>query len=192
MTVRSKIILSSVSLAMVAALAPANAAQLTPGRKPIAAPTPPPPPAVPVELAAGVTVTDTAEGEVGTITAVEGDFVIVKTDKYDVRLPKASFTTTPDGAIIALTRAQLNAGVEQAMAQTGPVLAMGATVRDTAGAVVGTVEEFDEQFATIKLASSTQVRLPVDAFARGQQGPIIAMTAAELEAAASGASASTQ
>jgi hypothetical protein len=191
MSIRNKITLSAVSLSALVALAPTHAAQLTPGRKAIA---PPPVEAVaaPVELAAGVTVRDTADGEVGTVISVEGDFVIVKTDKYEVRLPKTSFTTTPEGAIIALTRAQLNAGVEQAMAQAGPVLSTGATVRDVAGEVVGTVEEFDEEFATVALAGEEKVRLPVDAFARGQQGPVIGMTVAELQAAAAGAGASAQ
>ena len=38
---------------------------------------------------AGAKVSDTAGAEVGTITNVDGDYVILKTDKHEVRLPKA-------------------------------------------------------------------------------------------------------
>ena len=61
---------------------------------------------------AGAKVADTAGGEVGTITSVDGDFVILKTDKHEVRLPKTSFTAHEGGFIMAMTRDQVNACVE--------------------------------------------------------------------------------
>lgn len=140
----------------------------------------------PVALTAGVAVKDTAGGDVGTITSVDGGFAIVKTDRHEVRLPLTSMTATPAGALLGMTRDELNASVDQALAQAGPVLSVGATVHGSAGGVIGTVEEFDEQFATVKLDEQTKVRLPVEAFGRGENGPVIGMTVEELRAAAGG------
>jgi len=148
-------------------------------------------PAPDASIVAGASVADPNGGAVGTIASVDGDFVVLKTDRHEVRLPKASFAAAETGLVMAMTQAEVNAAVEQSLAQQGPVLSIGATVRDTGGGIVGTVESFDDQFATIKLANNT-VRLPVGAFGRGTDGPVIAMTAAELEAAAGGGAAPTQ
>ncbi|MFN3944854.1 MAG: hypothetical protein ACK4K7_07985 [Allosphingosinicella sp.] len=138
-------------------------------------------------MRAGATVNDTEGGEVGTIASVDGDFVILRTDRHDVRLPAASFTAHNGGYIMAMTRAQVNEAVERELQNQGPVATSGATVRDTSGGEVGTITEADAEHATIRLASERLVRLPLSAFARGPNGPVIAMTAAELEAAAGGA-----
>lgn len=139
-------------------------------------------------FAAGANVVDTTGGEVGTVTGLQGDNVVLKTDKHEVALPKASFTVTDKGLLFALTRAQLNAEVDKTLAAQGPLLSTGAMVHDPQGGVVGTVESFDDQFATLKLPNSS-VKLPVSAFARGPNGPVIGETAASLEAKVSGASA---
>lgn len=140
------------------------------------------------QIQAGATVSDTEGGEVGTITSVDGDFVILRTDRHEVRLPAASFAAGENGFVMAMTRAQVNEAVERELANQGPVAAAGATVHDTAGEIVGTVTEADDQHATVRLRSERLVRLPLTAFARGPNGPVIAMSAAELEAAAGGAS----
>jgi preprotein translocase subunit YajC len=140
-----------------------------------------------VQIQAGAMVTDTDGGEVGTITSVDGDFVILRTDRHEVRLPATSFATGDDGFVMAMTRAQVNEAVEHELANQGPIAAIGATVQDTSGATVGTITEADDQHATLRLQSNRLVRLPLTAFARGPSGPVIAMSAAELEAAAVGA-----
>jgi preprotein translocase subunit YajC len=169
MIIRNRFVLSTALFASMAFAAPALAQ-----------------PAPDAAITVGVAVSDPQGGAVGTIAAVDGDFVTLKTDRHEVRLPKASFAAGAEtGLVMGMTQAEVNAAVEQSLADLGPVLAVGATVRDTAGGVVGTVESFDEEFATIKL-STNRVRLPVTAFGRGAQGPVIAMTAAELEAAAGG------
>lgn len=137
-------------------------------------------------FAAGAKVVDTAGGEVGTVTGVQGDNLIVKTNKHEVALPKTSFTASDKGLLFALTQDQLNAQVEAQLAAQGPLLSNGATVYDPQGGVVGTVQEFDDQFATVKLPNTT-VKLPVSAFARGSNGPVIGETAASLEAKVSSA-----
>jgi preprotein translocase subunit YajC len=136
----------------------------------------------------GATVNDTEGGEVGTITRVDGDFVILRTDRHEVRLPVASFTAHNGGYVMAMTRQQVNEAVERELANQGPVATVGAIVRDPAGGEVGTITEADDAHATVRLASDRLVRLPVSAFARGPNGPVIGMTAAELEAAAAEAS----
>jgi len=141
-------------------------------------------------VTAGAIVKDTSGGEVGTIVRVEGDQLILKTDKHEVRLPVSSFTATDSGALFGMTRAQLNAEVEKALAAANAQIVAGATVKTTAGSVVGTIEAVDDQFVTLKLASGTSVRLPRAAVAGGAGGPVTSLTAEQLEAAAKGATSS--
>jgi preprotein translocase subunit YajC len=164
---KGKILLTSLLLAAAAAAAPAQAQ-------------------TPVAIAAGAKVVDTTGAEVGTVTKLDGDNLIVKTDKHEVALPRTSFTATDKGLLFGLTQAQLNAEVEKAVAAQGPLLSVGATVYDPQGGVVGTVESFDAQFATVKLPNRS-VQLPVEAFARGPNGPLIGESAASLEAKAAAA-----
>jgi preprotein translocase subunit YajC len=161
LTARTKIILASLSLAMAI---PAQAAFAQ-------------------GIAAGAKISDTKGAEVGTVASVDGDFVIVKTDKHEVRLPKASFTVTDSGLLFGMTQAELNAAVEQATVNPRDLLKAGALVRDPAGGLVGTVEGVEGDFATVKL-TKTSVQLPVSAFAASSEGLVLGMTAAELEAQA--------
>ncbi|HEV2748506.1 MAG TPA: hypothetical protein VGW34_14570 [Allosphingosinicella sp.] len=171
---RSNILISTFALALAGAATSQGAfAQAAPAAKP--------------SIAAGARVSDTAGGEVGTITRVEGDHVILKTDKHEVRLPVSSFAAGQNGFVLAMTRAQVNAEVEKTLAAASANLAPGATVTGSAGGTVGTIEAIDAQFVTVKLASGTAVRLPRNAVAAGPNGAVIGMTVAELEAAAKGA-----
>ena len=170
MTLRNKLFLSTLSTALFVAPLPA-AAQAS------------------ANFSAGVNVSDTQGGEVGTIASVDGDFVILRTDKHEVRLPKTSFTAHQGGFIMAMTRAQVNAAVEQTQAQAASTLVAGALVQGNEGGTVGTIDAIDDQFATIKLTSGKLVRLPRGAIAAGTNGALIGMTGAELEAAANAAGA---
>ena len=138
-------------------------------------------PAAQASFTAGAKVSDTAGGAVGTITSVEGDFVTLKTNKHEVRLPKSSFTAVKDGFIMAMTQAQVNAAVDQSLAKAEALVAVGAMVRDTSGGMVGPIQEMDAQFVTLKLPNAL-VKLPRSAVAATPRGPVIAMTAAELTA----------
>jgi preprotein translocase subunit YajC len=133
---------------------------------------------------AGAKVSDTAGGEVGTIAKVDGDFVVLKTDRHEVRLPKTSFTAANGGFIMAMTRAQVNAAVEQTLAQADQKITVGASVSGSQGAAVGTIDAVDDESVTVKLTSGKLVRLPRSGVAPGPSGAVIGMTAAELEAAA--------
>lgn len=129
----------------------------------------------------GATVTDQQGGTVGTITAVEGEVIVLRTDRHEARLPANSFTVTADGVTFSLTRDELNSRIDQALAQAAQALQVGATVRDRDGAVVGTVEAIDEQWVTVRL-DGQPARLPRAAVAARPDGLSISTTVAELRA----------
>lgn len=171
MSARIRIIFSSLSLAIAASMTPATPALAQSA------------------ISAGAQVKDTNGGTVGTVTSVDGQFVILKTDKHEVRLPVNSFTAADGHYLFGMTQAQLNAEVEKAVVDPADLLKAGAIVRDASGGLVGTIETVDAGLATVKLAT-VSVKLPVSAFAAGPQGLVIGMTAAELEAQAAAATAS--
>ena len=139
-------------------------------------------------ITAGAVVKDTKGGEVGTIVRVEGAQLVLKTDKHEVPLPVSSFTATAEGALFAMTRDQLNAEVDKAIAAANAQIVVGATVKGSAGATVGTIEAVDAEFVTLKLTSGTSIRLPRNAVAGGPNGPVTGLTAEQIEAAAKTAS----
>ena len=83
-----------------------------------------------------------------------------------------------------MTRDQLNAETERALAAASAKIAAGAAVSDAAGGAVGTITAVDAQWVTVKLVSGTEVRLPRSAVAPGPNGAVVGDTAAQLEAAA--------
>ena len=138
-------------------------------------------------MAVGAKVSDANGGEVGSISKVDGQFVVVKTDKHEVRLPVTSFTAHNGGFLFGMTRDQLNAEVEKTLAAANAKIVAGASVTGSQGGNVGTIEAIDDQFVTVKLVSGQKVRLPRAAVAPGPNGAVIGMTVAELEAAAGAA-----
>jgi preprotein translocase subunit YajC len=169
MTIRNRLFLSALSVTLVAtgaAMQPAFAQAAQAG------------------IAAGAQVKDTNGGDVGTVTKVDGQFVVLKTDRHEVRLPVASFTAHQGHFLMALTRDQLNAEVDKTKAAADAKLVAGAAVAGSQGGNVGTIDAIDAQFVTVKLASGKLVRLPRAAVAPGPNGGVIGMTVAELEAAA--------
>jgi preprotein translocase subunit YajC len=59
----------------------------------------------------------------------------------------------------------------------------GTKVLDTAGGTAGTIESVDGDFVVLATTKS-KVRLPKSSFAMGPNGPVIAMTAAQIDTAA--------
>lgn len=134
------------------------------------------------EISPGTQVFDPAGGIVGTVTAVQGDTIIIKTDRLEAKLPSSSFTTAKGKLWFGMTQAQLNAATEQAVAQATASLKPGATVKGTGGAVVGTLEAIDDQFATIKLQSGKLVKIPRIGIVGSADGAVIGLTVAQLDA----------
>jgi preprotein translocase subunit YajC len=65
-------------------------------------------------------------------------------------------------------------------AATGGGVAQGATVYDPQGGTVGTIESVQGDYAVVATTKS-KVRLPKTSFANGAKGPMIAITAAQLD-----------
>ena len=133
-------------------------------------------------FAVGTQVTDANGGPVGTVTAINGDVVTVKTDKLEANLSKASFAESEGKLLVGMTQAELNAAIENDKAAADASLAVGAEVKDSAGTAAGSIESIDADFVTIKLASGKSVRLPRTGIAGSANGAVIGLTAADLEA----------
>ncbi|MFD1951018.1 hypothetical protein ACFSGX_09600 [Sphingomonas arantia] len=135
----------------------------------------------------GATVTDTSGGTVGTIKSIEGDLAVLSTGTVEVRLPLTSFAAGANGPVIALTKSQVESAASGATAERQAKLSAqikaGTTVMDASGGTVGKIEAVDGEFATVA-TTKNKVKLPVSSFAAGANGPVIGMTAAELDAAA--------
>ena len=138
---------------------------------------------------AGMQVVDTTGGAVGTVVSVSGDNVVIKTDKHQVALPKTSFTAHEGKLLFGMTQAQLNAETEKSLAAAAASIAAGATVKGSAGTVVGTIDTLDADTVTIKLQSGSLIRVPRSGVAAGGDGVVVGLTAAELEAQASASAA---
>ena len=133
----------------------------------------------------GAQVLDSSGNPVGTVLAVNGDVVTVKTDKVEANLGKASFAQQDGKLYIGMSQAELNAAVEKDKAAAEASLAVGAAVKDSAGAAAGTIEAIDAEFVTLKLASGKSVRLPRNGIAGSANGAVVGVTVADLEKAAS-------
>ncbi len=133
-------------------------------------------------FAVGTQVTDANGAAVGTVTAVNGDVVTVKTDRLEANLAKSSFTPNEGKLLVGLTQAELNAAVEKDKAAAEASLAVGAEVKGTGGATLGTIDAIDAEFVTIKLASGNKVRIPRSGIAGAATGAVIGLSAEQLEA----------
>ncbi len=144
----------------------------------------------------GATIYDSAGAVIGTVDQVTPQAVVVNVDNAKVSLPPASIGSGPQGLRVALTRAQVVSAAQQAQAgaqqQLQAQLTPGATIRGAGGAVVGTVKEADAQYVTLTTPKG-DVKLPINGFGMGVNGPVIGLTAAQLDAAMTqaGGSAST-
>jgi len=137
-------------------------------------------------FAIGTQVTDAKGGAVGTVTAVNGDVVTVKTDRLEANLSKSSFTANEGKLLVGLTQAELNAAVEKDKAAADASLAVGAEVKGTGGATLGTIDAIDSEYVTIKLASGNKVRIPRAGIVGSATGAVVGLTAEQLEAQVSG------
>ncbi|MBU3076327.1 hypothetical protein [Sphingomonas quercus] len=156
-------------------------------------------PAAPAAAAPNVTqgasVFDVQGGTVGTIESVEGTNAVLATTKSKVKIPVSAFAQGDKGLLLGMTAEQVDAAAgaaaPQASAAPGPAkLEKGMAVNDAKGQPVGTIEEVESDFAVVA-TQKNKVRLPLTAFADAGNGPIIGMSAAELDAAAEAAKPKT-
>ncbi len=145
--------------------------------------------ATPAQITPGMQVVDPGGGAVGTVTAVKGDNVVLKTAKHEVQLPLSAFTANQGKLLFAMTAAQLDAQADQQAAANSQAITVGAQVFGSDGTPAGTVEAADESLVTIKLTSGQSVRVQRSSLAPGGQGLVIGMTTAKLNETAAQAAA---
>lgn len=148
--------------------------------------------AVPSTIASGMVVNDTAGGVVGTVQTIEGDYLIIETDKHKAKLPKASFTLSDGALLFGLTQAQLDASIEAELAEAAKKIVAGASVIGSAGTVAGTIDSVDKDLFTLKLTTGELVRLPLNAVVPSEKGLMLGITADQLQAAVSAARQGTK
>jgi hypothetical protein len=135
----------------------------------------------------GASVVDTKGQPVGTIESVSGANAVLSTGAAKASVPVSSFAKGPNGLVIAISKADLEAQVAQA---TKPQrIDVGMAVSGPGGAPVGKVDAVSGDMVTVATAN-TKAQLPKTAFAQGPNGLVIGMTAAQLDAAAKAATAS--
>jgi len=145
-------------------------------------------PSAAANVTVGASVSDTTGAPVGTIESVSGGNAVLSTGAAKAALPVSAFAKGPNGLIVGITKADLEAKVAQATTVTE--ITVGTAVSDPKGGSVGKVDAVSGDMVTVATAS-TKAQLPKSAFAKGPSGLVIAMTAAELDAAAKAATPAT-
>ena len=135
----------------------------------------------------GMQIVDASGAPVGTVTAIQGGNLQIKTDKHDALLPKASFTLNNGKLLFGMTQAQLDSKIEDAAAASQKSIAAGATVNGTAGSAVGKIDTVEGGNVTITLASGKKIQVPGTGLRGNADGTVtIGYTAAHLDALVAG------
>ena len=130
----------------------------------------------------GMQIVDTNGAPVGTVVALNGDNLKVKTDKHEVLLPKSSFTADSGKLLFAMTQAQLNAQIENAIAESAKAIKSGAPVIGNGGAAIGKIGTVENDQATIELDTGKKIRVPMSGLRGNADGKvIIGYTAEQLD-----------
>jgi hypothetical protein len=135
-------------------------------------------------VTAGAAVFDASGNPVGTIESVNGANAVLSTGTVKASIPVASFGKGAKGLVVGITKADLEAQVAAATKPTE--IAAGMAISGPGGVAVGKVDSVSGDLVTVATANS-KVQLPKTAFAQGQSGLVIGMTAEQLDAAAKAA-----
>jgi hypothetical protein len=140
----------------------------------------------------GMQIVDTAGAPVGTVTAIKGDNIQVKTDKHEALLPKSSFTLNDGKLLFGMTQAQLDSKIDESAAASQKAIVAGATVNGSSGSAVGKIEAVDNGQVTVALASGKRIAVPSAALRGNSDGTVtIGYTAEQLDALVNGAASAT-
>ena len=135
----------------------------------------------------GMQVTDSSGGIVGTVKAIQGANVLIKTDKHEALLPATSFTLANGKLLFGMTQAQLDAQIEQSLAAANAAIAAGATVKGSAGTPVGTIDSVADGKVTMTLQNGKKIAVPQEGLRGNADGTVtIGYTADQLEALVQG------
>ncbi|MGB5484814.1 hypothetical protein [Parasphingorhabdus sp.] len=143
-----------------------------------------------VEAQVGMKVVGPNGADVGTVDFVDAGVVVVDTGTNKAALAPDAFAEAETGLSIMMTKADLDAAVEQAAAdaraQLLASLTPGTEVKSVTGAaVIGTIQESDADYVTVE-HNGQPVKLPVAAFMAKADGVSITMTEEQFEAALAG------
>jgi hypothetical protein len=135
----------------------------------------------------GMQVTDASGGPVGTVKAIQGANLLIKTDKHEALLPATSFTVSKGKLLFGMTQAQLDSQIEQSLAAAKAAITAGATVKGTAGTPLGTIDSVVDGKVTMTLENGKKIAVPQEGFRGNPDGSVtIGFTADQLEAIVSG------
>lgn len=135
----------------------------------------------------GMQIVDTTGAAVGTVTAIQGDNLQIKTDKHEALLPKASFTLNNGKLLFGLTQAQLDSKIEESTVASQRAIVAGATVNGTGGAAVGKIEAVETDKVTIALTSGKRIAVPSSGLRGNADGTVtIGYSAEQLDALVGG------
>lgn len=138
----------------------------------------------------GMQVTDSTGVAVGTVKAIQGTNLLIKTDKHEALLPASSFTVANGKLLFGMTQAQLDAQIEQSLAAANAAIAAGATVKGSAGTPVGTIDSVADGKVTITLQGGKKIAVPQEGLRGNPDGTVtIGYTADQLEALVRGTAA---
>jgi hypothetical protein len=145
------------------------------------------PAAVFAQVAAGAKVYGPEGNEVGTIVGVEGGIVTLDTGAHKAPLPEDAFGKSDKGPTITVTRAQIDAMMDEqvaaATAARDGALVAGAAVVTGKGAPAGTIRSVEGD-AVVLDSPSGAVALKREHFAVNAQGALMALFTADQIAAA--------
>jgi preprotein translocase subunit YajC len=134
-------------------------------------------------MTVGMQVTDPSGGPVGTVTSIQGDNLLVKTDKHEALLPKASFTSAGGKLLFGLTQAELDAEIEKSLAAAEAAVASGAIVKGLSGTEIGKIDSVSDGNVVIALTSGRKVQVARTGVRGNPDGTVtVGLTAEQLQA----------
>ena len=139
------------------------------------------------DVQAGATVTGPEGNPVGTIESVANGQAVLDTGKHKVPLGVDAFGEGETGPTITVTKAQINAMMDEqvaaAHARRDAALVEGATVMSADGVAAGTIYTVDDADTAIVQSDAGILTLTRDAFAVDANGNLMALyTAAQIAA----------
>lgn len=132
------------------------------------------------EVTPGMQVIDPSGSPVGTVTAVKGENLILKTDKHELHLPLTSFTASEGKLLFGMTAAEINAEADKQLAEAAAAITVGAQVYGSDGSLAGQIEAVEAEFVTVKLANGATVRLPRSGLTGSANGAVLGVTTEQL------------
>ena len=134
-------------------------------------------------MAQALEIVDPAGNKVGYMVSMDTEtgLITLKTDKYEVQLPKGSFTPNGETLMFSMTQAELNAEVERGKKELADTASVGRAVRDADLQPAGVIEAMTDDAVMVRLANNTIVAIPHNGITPHLDGAILGYRNADLE-----------